>query len=72
MAEQQILTIDRADKFVSEKNIKLIVVDSLTSLFRAEFIGRSGLAKRQQKLNEHVHKLQSPADTFSLAVYVTN
>jgi len=71
-AEQQILTIDRADKLVSEKNIKLIVVDSLTSLFRAEFIGRGGLAERQQKLNEHVHKLQSLADTFSLAVYVTN
>ncbi|MGC8547903.1 MAG: DNA repair and recombination protein RadA [Candidatus Micrarchaeia archaeon] len=70
--EQQILTIDRADKLVSEKNIKLIVVDSLTSLFRAEFIGRGGLAERQQKLNEHVHKLQNLADTFSLAVYVTN
>ncbi len=70
--EQQILTVDRADKLIAEKGIKLIVVDSLTSLFRAEFIGRGGLAERQQKLNEHVHKLQSLADTFNLAVYVTN
>jgi len=70
--EQQILTVERADKLIAEKGIKLIVVDSLTSLFRAEFIGRGGLAERQQKLNAHVHKLQSLADTFNLAVYVTN
>jgi len=70
--EQQILTVERADKLIAEKGIKLIVVDSLTSLFRAEFIGRGGLAERQQKLNAHVHKLQNLADTFNLAVYVTN
>ena len=70
--EQQILTVERADKLITEKGIKLIVVDSLTSLFRAEFIGRGGLAERQQKLNAHVHKLQNLADTFNLAVYVTN
>ncbi|MEM0074386.1 MAG: DNA repair and recombination protein RadA [Candidatus Micrarchaeaceae archaeon] len=70
--EQQILTIERADKLIAEKGIKLIVVDSLTSLFRAEFVGRGGLAERQQKLNGHVHKLQSLADSFNLAVYVTN
>jgi len=70
--EQQILTVERADKLIAEKGIKLIVEDSLTSLFRAEFIGRGGLAERQQKLNAHVHKLQSLADTFNLAVYVTN
>lgn len=70
--EEQILTIDRADKLIKEKGVKLVVVDSLTSLFRAEFVGRGGLAERQQKLNEHVHKLQKLADTYSLAVYVTN
>ncbi|MEM3781796.1 MAG: DNA repair and recombination protein RadA [Candidatus Micrarchaeaceae archaeon] len=70
--EQQILTIERADKLIAEKGIKLIVVDSLTSLFRAEFVGRGGLAERQQKLNGHVHKLQRLADSFSLAVYITN
>ncbi|MGC8676189.1 MAG: DNA repair and recombination protein RadA [Candidatus Micrarchaeia archaeon] len=70
--EQQILTVERAEKLITEKGVKLIVVDSLTSLFRAEFVGRGGLAERQQKLNGHVHKLQSLADSFSLAVYVTN
>ncbi len=70
--EKQILTIERADKLIREQNIKLIVVDSLMSLFRAEFIGRGALGERQQKLNVHVHKLQHLADTYDLAVYMTN
>jgi len=70
--EQQILTIERADKLISEKNIKLIVVDSITSLFRSEFLGRGALGERQQKLNLHIHKLQSLSDKYNLAVYITN
>ncbi|MCL4383050.1 MAG: DNA repair and recombination protein RadA [Candidatus Marsarchaeota archaeon] len=70
--EQQILTLERADKLIQEKNIKLIIIDSLTSLFRSEFIGRGALGERQQKLNQHVHRLQTLADKYSLAVYVTN
>ena len=47
-------------------------MDSLTSLFRAEFMGRGALAERQQKLNQHIHRLQILADKYSLAVYITN
>jgi DNA repair protein RadA len=70
--QQQVLTIERADKLIVEKNVKLIVVDSLTALFRAEFIGRGALGERQQKLNQHIHKLQMLADKHNLAVYITN
>lgn len=70
--EQQILTLERADKLIAEKNVKLIIVDSLTSLFRAEFLGRGALGERQQKLNSHIHRLQTLADKFSIAVYITN
>jgi DNA repair protein RadA len=70
--EQQILTIERADKLIVEKNIKLIVIDSITALFRSEFIGRGSLGERQQKLNSHIHKLQILADRYNLAVYITN
>ncbi|MCL5430562.1 MAG: DNA repair and recombination protein RadA [Candidatus Marsarchaeota archaeon] len=70
--EQQILTLERADKLIQEKNIKLIIVDSLTSLFRAEYLGRGALGERQQKLNSHIHRLQMLADKYNLAVYVTN
>ncbi len=70
--EQQMLTAERAAKLITEKNVKLIVVDSLTALFRAEFIGRGALGERQQKLNQHIHKLQTLADKYNLAVYITN
>ncbi len=69
---QQVLTIERADKLIKENNIRLIVVDSMMSLFRSEFAGRGALGERQQKLNAHIHKLQNLADTHSLAVYITN
>jgi DNA repair protein RadA len=70
--EQQILTAERADKLITEKNIKLIIVDSITSLFRSEFLGRGALGERQQKLNGHIHRLQMLADKFNIAIYITN
>jgi DNA repair protein RadA len=70
--EQQILTIERADKLIVEKNIKLIIVDSLMSLFRSEFVGRGALNERQGKINQHLHKLQMLADKYKLAIYITN
>ncbi|MDE1832834.1 MAG: DNA repair and recombination protein RadA [Candidatus Micrarchaeota archaeon] len=70
--DQQILAAEKADKLIAEKNVKLIVVDSLTSLFRAEFVGRGALGERQGKLNQHIHRLQMLADKHNLAVYITN
>ncbi len=70
--EQQILTIERAEKLIQEKNIKLIVVDSLMALFRSEFVGRGALNERQGKVNQHLHKLQMLADKYKLAIYITN
>jgi len=71
-SDHQILLIEKANKLIEEKGVKLIVVDSLTSHFRSEFVGRAELAPRQQKLNRHLHTLQRLADTYNLAVYVTN
>jgi DNA repair protein RadA len=71
-SEHQIFLIEKAPEVIEQKNIKLIVIDSLTSHFRADFVGRGELAGRQQKLNRHLHQLQRLADAFNLAVYVTN
>ena len=43
-------------------DVKLIIVDSLTSHFRAEYIGRGMLAARQQKLNKHMKELKQLSD----------
>ncbi len=71
-SEHQIFLIQKAAEMVEEKNIGLIIVDSLTSHFRADYVGRGELARRQQKLNKHLHTLQRLADGHNLAVYITN
>ncbi|AWR94480.1 DNA repair and recombination protein RadA [Acidianus brierleyi] len=52
--------------------IKVVIVDSVTSHFRAEYVGRENLAVRQQKLNKHLHQLVRLAEVYELAVIVTN
>src|SRR5512137_2167790 len=36
---------------------QMLIIDSLTAHFRAEYAGRGTLAARQQKLNRHMHEL---------------
>jgi len=71
-SDHQIILIEKAEEMIKEKNIRLIVIDSLTSHFRADYLGRGALGERQQKLNKHVHMLQKLAEKYNLAVYVTN
>ena len=63
---------NQAMEMAPEKNAKLLVVDSVTSHFRAEYTGRGTLAARQQKLNKHLHHLQRGAEINNMAVYITN
>ena len=63
---------DDDEPIIEEKNIKLVVVDSIISHFRSEYIGRGTLADRQQKLNRFVHKLLQLAEAHNLAVFITN
>lgn len=71
-SEEQIIAVEKLEYKLKEDNVKLIVVDSLTSHFRADFIGRGSLSDRQQKLNKHIHTLQRYAEKYNLAVYFTN
>lgn len=71
-SDHQILLVEKAEELIANNNIKLIVVDSITSHFRADYIGRGALGERQQKLNKHVHTLQRLAEKYNLAVYITN
>ncbi|MCB9358645.1 DNA repair and recombination protein RadA [Candidatus Woesearchaeota archaeon] len=73
-SDHQLLLADKVEDLISKDgmNVKLVVVDSLTAHFRAEFIGRGTLAERQQKLNKHMHSLLKLADLHNVCVYVTN
>jgi len=72
--EQQMMFAEKIEDLIKEENFQVgvVVVDSLTSLFRAEYVGRGSLAERQQKLNQHMHTLQKLADLYNFAVIVTN
>lgn len=71
-SDHQIFLLENADKVIKENNIRLIIVDSLTSHFRSEYLGREMLAERQQKLNKHMHKLIRLARAFNAVAVVTN
>ena len=73
-SDHQMLLAEKIEDLIKKQglNVKLVVIDSLTAHFRAEFIGRGTLADRQQKLNKHMHILLKLADTHNLCVYVTN
>ena len=71
-SNHQMLLADKAQEIMKEKNIKLVIVDSLTSQFRSEFVGRGQLSDRQQKLNSHMRLLQRIAELYNVVVFVTN
>lgn len=54
------------------KPVKLLVVDSLTSLYRAEFQGQKYLARRQQALGKMYHRLLRIAEIHNCVCLVTN
>jgi DNA repair protein RadA len=68
----QMLLVDEIKKQSKNIDVKLIIVDSLTSHFRSEYIGRGMLAPRQQKLNRHMKALKQLSDVHNALVLVTN
>jgi RecA/RadA recombinase/intein/homing endonuclease len=71
-SDHQMLLLEKADKWIKENNIRLIIIDSLTAHFRSEYLGREMLAERQQKLNKHMHRLINLARAFNAVAIVTN
>ncbi|HIE19060.1 TPA: DNA repair and recombination protein RadA [Candidatus Bathyarchaeota archaeon] len=71
-SDHQIFLLENADRIIKENNIKVIIIDSLTAHFRSEYIGRENLAERQQRLNQHMHKLIRLARAFNAVAFVTN
>ncbi|MFP4117614.1 MAG: DNA repair and recombination protein RadA [Candidatus Woesearchaeota archaeon] len=73
-SDHQMLLVDKVEELIKKQglNVRVVIVDSLTAYFRAEFIGRGTLADRQQKLNKHMHKLARIAHQYNISVYVTN
>jgi len=71
-SDHQMILTDKAGEVAKEKNIKIVIIDSIMSQFRSDFSGRGELSARQQKLNRHLHTLQRLADVHNVAIYITN
>jgi len=72
-SDHQMLLLDKVAEMIKDgEPIRLLIIDSLTAHFRAEFAGRGQLADRQQRLNRYLHNMMKIAEQSNLAVYVTN
>jgi len=71
-SDHQVVLAEKSEDVIKNNNVKIMIIDSLTSAFRSDYTGRGTLANRQQKLNRHLHYLQRIADVYNIAIYVTN
>jgi len=71
-SSHQVLILEEAGKMIQEENIRLIISDSTTGLFRMEYLGRGTLASRQQKLGRYIRLLARIAETYNCAAVATN
>jgi DNA repair protein RadA len=71
-SDHQMQMIRVAETAIKEKHARLVVVDSLMALLRSEYLGIGMLAARQQVLNRMIHDLSRLAETYNVAVLLTN
>ncbi|ORD96532.1 RAD51 [Hepatospora eriocheir] len=57
---------------MTENKYSLIIVDSATSLYRTDYNGRGELSARQIHLARFLRSLLNLADTYGVAVVITN
>lgn len=62
----------QAAGMMTDARFSLMVVDSVTALYRTEYNGRGELSARQIHLGRFLRSLQRLADEFGIAVVVTN
>jgi len=71
-----VVDLEQIVKFDIPKHIadgcRLVVIDTITALYRAEFVGREMLAARQQRIHYLVDWLRRHARTFGLTSVLTN
>ncbi len=70
--DHQTQMIQNAEILCEKKNVRLIIVDSITALLKVEYTGIGMLAERQCTLNNMIHALSSIAETYNCAVLLTN
>ncbi|KAL0211078.1 hypothetical protein P9112_009376 [Eukaryota sp. TZLM1-RC] len=70
--EHQMSLLSQIAEKMTEGTFRLLIVDSVTALFRVDFSGRGELAERQQKLAQMLSKLVKLAEDYNIAIFLTN
>jgi len=71
-SEHQMELVEALGEELSSGDYRLIIVDSIMANFRVDYCGRGELNERQQKLNQHLFKLNRLAEEFNIAIFLTN
>jgi DNA repair protein RadA len=71
-SSHQEVIVQESPNVINLHNIKIMIVDSIVSHYRAEYLGRSVLSERQQRINRLLHILLRIAETCKIAVVITN
>lgn len=71
-SDHQSQMITKAETLCKTRGVRLIIMDSLMALMRAEYVGIGMLARRQSVLNNMIHALSRIAETYNCAVLLTN
>ena len=70
--DHQIELLNQASALMTESRYALVIIDSATSLYRTDYVGRGELASRQQHMAKFLRALQRLSDEFGVAVVITN
>lgn len=70
----QMMALEEADRMIQdgENNIKMLIIDSATGLFRQDYLGRGELSERQKYLNEFISLASNIARMHKIPVIYTN
>ena len=70
---QQERNIDDLSSLLEKvKNVKLVIIDSIISHYRSEFVGRESLPERQHRLYRCMRNLGNVAEIYDIAIVITN
>ncbi|GAV52797.1 hypothetical protein ZYGR_0AI00790 [Zygosaccharomyces rouxii] len=71
-SEHQMELVEQLGEELSTGQYRLVIVDSIMANFRVDYSGRGELNERQQKLNQHLFRLNRLSEEFNVAVFMTN
>jgi len=71
-AYAQFILVQNAMQLCQHINIKIIIIDSGTALFRSDYLGRGNTKAKFDLLNEMIHDLKAIAENYNIPIIFIN